>query len=159
MAFIHVEIPEWLNNDLRTAIGDGRTNVSSYIRWTLFDRLKETTGVSGEDPNNFPTCEDGTSKRRPVVPYDKIKKLYLEILPMGRVFKDWSPARRSHVRARWSGPYLNSLEDWERYFRKVSKSAFLTGKVENRERPAFRVSLPWLAKQENFLKVWENNYD
>lgn len=64
--------------------------------------------------------------------------------------------RRAHMRARWRE--YPSLEEWREFFRRVSVSPFLMGKVSSKDRRPFKCTLDWLVKPENFAKVLEGKY-
>jgi hypothetical protein len=49
--------------------------------------------------------------------------------------------------------YLKSIEDWESYFKLISQSDFLTGKVKD-----WNATFDWAIKEKNILKVMEGNY-
>ena len=96
--------------------------------------------------------------RRNGIPFQKILDLYHEILPMLPRCVKLSEARRSQIRGRWNDG-LDSIEEWEAFFKKVAVSPFLTGQVEGfGDRPAFRADLVWITKEANFLKILEGKY-
>jgi hypothetical protein len=94
------------------------------------------------------------------VPYAKIVDLYHRMLPeLPRVVR-LSEARKGQIRARWKGKDAEDLSDWEAFFGFVRKSKFLMGAGTPRDgRKPFRADLPWLIREENFLKVLEGRYE
>jgi hypothetical protein len=92
-------------------------------------------------------------------PHQQIIEAYHRLLPMGRQVREWTPARASALRSRWrENPKRQSLAWWERFFGYVAQSAFLTGKTQTPDRRPFEVSLDWLVKSENMVKVVEGAY-
>jgi hypothetical protein len=92
-------------------------------------------------------------------PQQQIIDLYHRILPMGRVVREWTPARGQALRTRWrESAKRQQLEWWEKFFRYVSESRFLTGQASSHDRRPFEVSLDWLVKSENMAKVIEGAY-
>ncbi len=92
-------------------------------------------------------------------PQQQIIDLYHHILPMGRTVREWTPARSQALRARWrESAKRQRLEWWEKFFRYVGESRFLTGQSSSHDRRPFEVSLDWLVKAENMAKVIEGAY-
>jgi hypothetical protein len=88
-------------------------------------------------------------------PHEKIISLYHEILPELPVVKIWTPKRQGYLRARWKeSPERQSLEWWEKYFKKIKQSPFLTGNVND-----FKATLEWVVNQSNMVKIIEGKYD
>lgn len=88
-------------------------------------------------------------------PHDEIQKLWNEIcVPAGLPqYMKRTPARDKQIRSRWANG-LPDLEQWEKFFRYVLKSKFLTGQSD---RP-FRPTIDWVTKQSNYVKILEGNY-
>lgn len=115
-----------------------------------------------EQERSSPDGEGGKSARADVAdpcPHQQIIDLYHRVLPMGRTVREWTPARAQALRARWrEQPKRQRLEWWEKFFRYVSESKFLTGQAASRDHRPFEISLDWLVKAENMAKVIEGAY-
>lgn len=94
-------------------------------------------------------------------PHQQVIDLYHEVLPAARRIRDWTPARQSALRARWrERPDRQSLDWWNNFFGYVAKSDFLCGRAPTSGgRKPFELSLDWLCKSENFVKVLEGAYE
>ncbi len=133
---------------------------------------KQKNSQKSTNKENFP----------PPCPYQEIVKLYHSALPELPQCKVLNEARKSFIRARWrevlTNPELMAImvpehEElvmhsdrqkgllwFERYFRYVAESDFLTGKVppsNGRSKP-FMADLEWLMRPQNFAKVLEGRY-
>lgn len=92
-------------------------------------------------------------------PHAEIVALYHEILPVNPRIKVWAGKRQNALRARWrEDEKRQSLDYWERFFRHVASSPFLTGQRSGREGRPFLPGLDWLVLPENFAKVIEGRY-
>ena len=101
--------------------------------------------------------EQEPAKLIPPCPHQKIIKLFKEILPEAQVIRDWTPTRQKHLAARWK--QHPDLESWETLFTQIRDSPFLMGRAPTpKGRKPFLLSLDWLCKAENFLKVIEGKY-
>ena len=93
------------------------------------------------------------------VPYEKILNLYHETLPELPKCVKLTQARRAQIGARWKGKDAEDLDDWKTFFGIVRKSKFLMGLAAGSNgRKAFRATLDWLVKEENFIRVLEGRY-
>jgi len=94
------------------------------------------------------------------VPYSKILDLYHSTLPGHPQIKVLSEKRKAHIRQTWKN-YLNTLEDWEEYFRiGVATNNFLSGKaVPVNGRKPWIADFDWLINQNNAIKVSEGKYN
>jgi hypothetical protein len=109
-------------------------------------------------PTGIEVDADAPTRRNGSVPFEKIVELYHETLPMLPRVEKLTKPRRGYIRQRWLED-LPDLDAWGRYFRYVSKSAFLTGQAPaTNDRPPFRASLEWLCRPSNFTKVSERVY-
>ena len=89
-------------------------------------------------------------------PHQEIISLYAKHLPMLSQVKVWSDARAKTLKARWcENPKRQNLEWWEKFFKYVANSDFLTG----RDGVWQNCDLAWLIKSENFIKVIEGKYE
>ena len=91
-------------------------------------------------------------------PYQKIIKLYHDILPTLPAVLKLTTTRRSHLQARWRE--MPNLKLFKQFFEKVNESKFLTGRVSPSDpnRKPFKADLSWLMMPENFAKVLEDKY-
>jgi hypothetical protein len=106
--------------------------------------------------------ENDKKKKTISCPHEKIIDLYHKILPMGvSIHSDtWTKTRRAHLQARWNeNSERQNLAWWEGFFKYISDSKFLTGRVSNREKAPFKISLGWIVKPENFAKIKEGNFE
>ena len=89
-------------------------------------------------------------------PHQDIIEIYHEILPQCPKIRDWTPARQTHLRARWNeDKSRQSMEYWRRFFKFVADCDFLVGK--SGEKPFF-ADLEWMVKSANFTKIRESKY-
>lgn len=111
---------------------------------------KSGNSPSGELPTSIDVC-----------PHSAIVELYHATLPTARRIRDWTPARQSALRARWrEKPERQELDWWQKFFAYVAKSDFLCGRSPAPSgRKSFELSLDWLCKSENFVKVVEGAYE
>ena len=95
----------------------------------------------------------------PDCPHEEIIRLWAEQLPSAIQPKAWAGKRAEVLRSRWrEDKERQSLEWWRDFFAYVAKSDFLMGRTSGNRAP-FQLSLDWLCKSENFLKVIEGRYD
>ncbi len=74
--------------------------------------------------------------------------------------KVWGETREAHLRSRWNeDPERQDTAWWKDFFVYIGKSAFLTGKVEQKDRKPFFATLDWIVKPENFAKILEGKYE
>jgi hypothetical protein len=93
------------------------------------------------------------------IPYEKIVSLYHQHLPMCPTVRALTPTRKSYIAARWKSGAMPDLETWEKFFRFVGESKFLTGMVEPQAgKTRFLADLEWLTKETNFVKIVERKY-
>lgn len=122
------------------------------------------TESSIEPPRNQISTPDGVEGDKqgpPPCPHDKIIEIYHAILPQCPQVRVWNKKRRGLLKTRWrEDPERQSIDWWEKFFRYVSRSDFLTGKVLGRDgEPKFMVDLEWLVGPQNFVKVIEGKYE
>lgn len=87
-------------------------------------------------------------------PHQEIIALYHEHLPMMTRIVSWTPTRADSLRARWRESKTHqTLDFWERMFKYVAKSDFLTGKDGK-----WQADLEWMLKESNFVKILEGKY-
>ena len=99
------------------------------------------------------------SKTIPDCPHADILALWLEKLPTAIQPADWNEKRQQALRSRWREKgNRQKLEWWARFFEYIGQSDFLMGRTNTPGRKAFALSLDWLCKSENFLKVIEGRF-
>lgn len=92
-------------------------------------------------------------------PHEAILALWAEKLSSAIQPADWNDKRKQALRQRWREKQSRqNLDWWARFFDYVAQSDFLMGRTSAHGRPAFQLSLDWLCKAENFLKVHEGRY-
>lgn len=93
-------------------------------------------------------------------PHQEIIALYHQHLPMGTQVRVWNGTRAKHLQARWrEDRNRQSLGWWERFFKYIAESEFLTGQTQPAPgRDPFVVSLDWLVSPQNFAKAVEGKY-
>lgn len=130
---------------------------------------EDTSNAPSPDPSPSPaplpdislSDDKNGAIRLPPCPHQEIISLYHEILPMCPRVKEWNQARRRFLQGRWrENSKRQKLDWWSGYFSYVSKSDFLTGKVNsnNGQRP-FLADLEWLIRPGNLVKVIEGKYE
>lgn len=93
-------------------------------------------------------------------PHQEIINLYAKHLPMGTQVKIWTDARKLALRTRWrEDTNRQSLDWWGRLFAYIAKSNFLTSKISDKDGRSFEISLDWIIKSANFVKIIEGKYD
>lgn len=99
------------------------------------------------------------SKTIPDCPHADILALWAEKLPVAIQPADWNEKRQQALRSRWrEKSNRQKLDWWARFFEYIAQSDFLMGRTNTPGRKAFALSLDWLCKSENFLKVIEGRF-
>lgn len=89
------------------------------------------------------------------IPYEKIEKLFNEILPELPQIQIMTEERQKTLKARWNtSNKTKELEWWEKFFNFIHESPFLMGQGKTQ----FRCSFDWIIKKANFVKILEGNY-
>jgi hypothetical protein len=92
-------------------------------------------------------------------PHSEILALWAEKLPTAIQPADWNEKRQQALRSRWrEKSNRQKLDWWAGFFEFIEKSDFLMGRTNTPGRKAFALSLDWLCKSENFLKVIEGRF-
>ena len=127
--------------------------------------------VADHPPASPPVCSllspAVSSSGCPACPHERILAAYHDALPELPRVKIWDDARKSHLQARWrerwkAGKYASQTDGvayWARLFRHVRTCDWLMGRVTGRDGRAFKASLGWLVRPENFAKLIEGRYD
>jgi hypothetical protein len=94
------------------------------------------------------------SEKHPPCPHAEIQRLYHEILPELPRVNIWPEELQKILRTRWrEDPERQDLSWWETYFRYVSVSDFLMGRVNE-----FQADLEWIIRPKNMTKVINGRY-
>lgn len=111
-------------------------------------------GIADPEPIDLPKAS------RPACPHQQIIDLYHQALPTGTQVRVWNETRMKTLQARWrEDPKRQDLGWWERFFKYVAESEFLTGQTPAANgRDPFVVSLDWLINPQNFAKTVEGKY-
>lgn len=101
------------------------------------------------DPPEAPKC-----------PHDEIVAAYHRLLPMLPSIVDWTPARAKSLRLRWrEDPKRQTLAWWERFFRYIAKSKFLTGQADPRPGQApFVADIDFILRPSKFVQIREGKF-
>lgn len=116
---------------------------------------------NGWDKDTHNPAAAGPSSPAETCPHQQIIDLYHEILPAARRVREWTPARKQLLRARWrEKPERQNLDWWRRYFGYAAESDFLCGRSKPTPgRKPFDLSLEWLSNSSNLVKVIEGAYE
>lgn len=157
----------------RSCNGDkGKMTHEEYLSWpgrismcnndvTLQKRHQITdtdTDTEYKLPKGNSSPEEPGDNKNTICPHKKIISLYNEklgnVLPQCKVTNKTVEA---NLRTRWrEDESRQNLEWWSDFFKTVSESDFLMGKI-NSDRP-FMASFDWLVKPMNMTKVLNGNY-
>lgn len=129
------------------------------------DTDKEEDISSGSSPIPTMLTESGETKTKavnktiPDCPHADILALWAEKLPVAIQPADWNEKRQHALRSRWrEKANRQKLDWWSRFFEYIGESDFLMGRTNTPGRKAFALSLDWLCKSDNFLKVIEGRF-
>ena len=111
-----------------------------------------------EPPKKLPGCD-----------HKAVIELYHQNLPTMRRVEVWNETRAGYLRQRWREvaaelAQANTIDAndvlnwWGQFFQSVSKSRFLTGRVNGKDGRAFVADLEWILKPSNFAKIVEGKY-
>ena len=111
-----------------------------------------------EPPKKLPGCD-----------HKAVIELYHQNLPTMRRVEVWNETRAGYLRQRWREVAAelaqakeidanDVLNWWGQFFQSVSKSRFLTGRVNGKDGRAFVADLEWILKPSNFAKIVEGKY-
>lgn len=117
---------------------------------TRLDKSKDTVSA-------LPQAEDAPAAAKRVN-YQEIVDLYHEILPNHPKVKVLTEARKRHIR-KLALKNLPDLEHWRKFFNAITRSDFLSGRVEPRDgRRPFIADLDFLIKPDKYVKILEGRY-
>jgi len=144
---------------------------------------KDSNGEANSPPNATPIAtnnqlktyicppdgEPDLAKKLPGCDHKAVIELYHQNLPTMRRVEVWNETRAGYLRQRWREVAAelaqandidanNVLNWWEQFFQSVSKSRFLTGRVNGKDGRAFVADLEWILKPSNFAKIVEGKY-
>ena len=129
------------------------------------ERMKQVkregnVSVTAQEEDTDTDKEDSSQKAGTLCPHQSIVDLYHQLIPAARRVKEWTPARQQALRARWREKEdRQNLDWWTKFFGYVAKSEFLSGRTQAPGRKPFELSLDWLCKSANFVKVLEGAYE
>jgi uncharacterized protein YdaU (DUF1376 family) len=112
----------------------------------------------GEPADKLPDCQ-----------HQAVIDLYHQHLPTLRRVEVWNAVRQGYLRQRWREVAVELGKDkpiggdavlswFAEFFGHISKSKFLTGKVNSKDGRAFAADLEWILKPSNFAKIIEGKY-
>lgn len=154
----------------RNPLSDGSTTIQRVLversssNGRALDPVREGKGTEGKVVEGI-EAEDSAVAEAPAptdsCPHQQIIDLFHEELPAARRVREWTPARQQALRARWrEKPERQNLDWWRKFFGYVSASDFLCGRTKPMPgRKPFDLSLEWLCKSENLVKVVEGAYE
>lgn len=149
----------------RRMIRDEKTRKQTKLR---VQRHRDKTLCNGDVTDDVTQMKHRSSSsssctkvHNSICPQSEIVDLFKVVIPEALKPKDWGPERQVLLRARWNEEEKRQdLEWWKNLFLYIRKCPFLMGEVD----PAaghrrFFITLPWLVKKSNLLKVIEGNYE
>lgn len=135
------------STDAERTLSERSTDVQLPIPIPI-PNISTSEDVDGEEPGSPPLC-----------PHQDILSLWAEKLPSAIQPREWTPARSQALKTRWREKRnRQNLDWWSKFFEYVGKSDFLMGRASTGSRKPFELSIDWLLKQENFVKVIEGRY-
>ena len=146
---------------------DAQRVAEQVAKRSLSDSLSDGEPEPEPEPEeaipSLPTVEKvakGLPPSATECPHAEILKLWAHHCPTARQPAEWTSTRKTALRNRWrSKASRSSLEWWSRFFAYVAESDFLMGRSSTPGRKPFELSLDWLLKEANFLKVIEGAYE
>jgi len=144
---------ETVNNKVFHTETESET-VNETVNETVSETVNETRYKSKEkrDKNKEKTIEDTNVSSTPKIPFQEIKKLFNSICISQSKILIINPDREKHIRARWN--WLDSLEKWESYFKKIEASSFLRNSSKKNW-----MDFDWIINETNMTKILEGKYD
>lgn len=119
--------------------------------------------TNNQEPNICISPPDGGL---PSCDHQAVIDLYHQTLPTLRKVEVWNDTRAGYLRQRWREVATDQaaktrddvLKWWHEFFDYISKSRFLTGRVNDKGGRAFVADLEWILKPSNFAKIIEGKY-
>ena len=113
--------------------------------------------------------EQKADKKLPGCDHKSVVELYHQVLPTMRRVEVWNDTRAGYLRQRWREvavelsetkeiTHADVLTWWKEFFKHVSKSKFLTGKINDKSGRTFVADLEWIIKPSNVAKFVEGKY-
>lgn len=172
-------VPSPAGKDPTGEYGQGNDGFPSSPVEEFLPHGENLAGIATESVENIPRGSLLMSQKKrppeskfeksdcPPCPHERILAAYHEALPELPGVKVWDGTRKSHLQARWrerwkAGKYASQTDGvayWARLFRHVRTCDWLMGRVTGRDGRAFKASLGWIVKPENFAKLIEGRYD
>ncbi len=127
--------------------------------------INQEPNISISSPSGEPEIGNGLPKCN----HKEVIELYHTHLPTLRKVEVWNETRKGYLRQRWrevaaelseKQPITDQVmfDYWARFFKYVSQSKFLTGRVNDKTGRAFTADLEWILKPSNFAKIIEGKY-
>lgn len=113
--------------------------------------------------------DGGPEVKIPDCNHQGVKDLYHLHLPTLRKVEVWNAVRQGYLRQRWREVATELAQTkpidtndvlfwWAEFFKHISQSKFLVGKVNSKDGRAFTADLEWILKPSNFAKIVEGKY-
>lgn len=132
-----------------------KVNSKANVQQTFNDRSTDVQPNIIQEPLNNNHINTLVSNDVANCPHEEIIKLYAEHLPMLTQVKVWSDARMKLLKARWrEDTKRQSIDWWERLFKFIATSDFLTGKSTD-----WQADIEWILNAKNFIKIIEGKYE
>ena len=173
----------WISDRVQREIakaGDKSRKASESARARWDANALRTQSEGNATHNTLPITQDtiktdicppdgGPEVKIPDCDHQGVKDLYHLHLPTLRKVEVWNAARQGYLRQRWrevatelaQAKPIDSkdvLAWWAQFFRHISQSKFLVGKVNNKDGRTFAADLEWILKPSNFAKIVEGKY-
>ena len=137
---------------------DENKKVTKRLVYISNTSLININGVCDKKEESITTRTNNIKKnkdrKKPDVPYKKIKILYNKICESLPSIRKISRSRKKHINARWKEE--EDIDVFKEVFEKAENSSFLTGN-NNRN---WTTDFDWIVKNDtNFNKILEGKYD
>lgn len=129
------------------------------IKQTLNGRPADVQPTINQEPITINNNKSIVDNDVTDCPQQDIVNLYKQILPNGIQPLTWTGSRANLLKARWrESKKRQSIDWWQGLFEYITKSPFLMGQASSADRKPFTISLDWIVKSENFMKITEGKY-
>ena len=101
------------------------------------------------------------TKKKIDVPYKELVNLYNEMasnLSSATMATSQTGNRKTKLRARYIDD-IYTIDNWKRYLKKIQSSKFLSGRVEQRNRRTFKLTLDFIIRKQRYIDIIEGKYD